>query len=118
MAYTRAIGAILDSLHPLGPVRSRAMFGGHGIYLEDTMFGLVADGVLYLKVDAHNRRSFEREGQTPFTYIKNGKPVQMSFWRAPEVIFSDERALLTWARPAVEAAQRAKSVRRRARPRK
>ena len=34
-----------------GPIHTRRMFGGHGVFHEGLMFGLVADGVLYLKAD-------------------------------------------------------------------
>jgi DNA transformation protein len=37
-----------------GSVTVRRMFGGAGIYAEETMFALVHDGVIYLKADAHN----------------------------------------------------------------
>jgi hypothetical protein len=42
---------ILDILSSLGDVRSRAMFGGHGIYHDGVMIGLIASGVSYLNVD-------------------------------------------------------------------
>lgn len=35
-----------------GPIHTRKMFGGYGVYSRGTMFGLVADDMLYLKVDA------------------------------------------------------------------
>ena len=44
-----------------GPVTVRRMFGGAGIFADDTMFALVHDGVIYLKVDDSNAAAFERE---------------------------------------------------------
>ena len=54
---------ILDMLSDLGDVRSRAMFGGYGIYHDGVMIGLIASGVFYLKVDGGNRAAFEAEGR-------------------------------------------------------
>ena len=34
---------LMDRLGSLGDVRARRMFGGHGVYLDGLMFGLVAD---------------------------------------------------------------------------
>lgn len=48
---------ILDMLNDLGDVRSRAMFGGHGIYHDGVMIGLIASGVFYLKVDDEKHMS-------------------------------------------------------------
>ena len=45
------VKSLLDMLSDFGNVRSRAMFGGHGIYHEGVMIGLIASGVFYLKVD-------------------------------------------------------------------
>jgi DNA transformation protein len=42
---------VVELMQSLGPVNAKSMFGGHGIFLEGLMFGLVADSVLYLKAD-------------------------------------------------------------------
>lgn len=42
---------LLELLEPSGGVRAKAMFGGFGIYRDNLMFGLVADDILYFKVD-------------------------------------------------------------------
>lgn len=74
----------VDALRPLGPVTARAMFGGHGVFLEGAMVGLVAGGALYLKVDAANRELFEGAGLEPFRYDAGGRIHTMSYHRAPE----------------------------------
>ena len=91
-----------------GAVRSRRMFGGYGIYYDDLMFGLVADDVLYLKVDDQSRQLFEDKGLGPFMYEKNGKAMAMSYYQAPEEIFDDPDEARTWALHAFDAALRAK----------
>ena len=46
---------VLDQLVDLGPVTSRKMFGGMGLYCDDVFFGIVARDELYLKVDDRTR---------------------------------------------------------------
>ena len=41
-------------------ITSRAMFGGWGLYQDGVIFGIIADGELYFKVDDTNRAGFER----------------------------------------------------------
>jgi DNA transformation protein len=90
-----------------GIVAVRRMFGGAGIYADGTMFGLVADGVIYLKADERNAAGFERENLPPFTYeTKDGKRGVMSYRRMPERLYDDPDELATWARAALAAAQR------------
>ncbi len=45
------VAHIVDLLQFIGPVESKSMFGGFGMFLEGLMFGLVAGNELYLKVD-------------------------------------------------------------------
>ncbi|HSM23090.1 MAG TPA: TfoX/Sxy family protein, partial [Rubrivivax sp.] len=73
---------ILDRLQPLGAVTARAMFGGHGIYCDGVMFALIAEDVLYFKVDDQNRPRFEALGAGPFRPYAD-RPVTMSYYEVP-----------------------------------
>jgi len=93
-----------------GSIQGRRMFGGHGIYHDGFMFGLVADGVLYLKADSESLAVFEAHGLRPFEYEKNGKAVTMSYFTAPEEIFDHPDQARDWANRAYEAALRARAA--------
>ncbi len=107
---------IEEVLQHLGPVEVRGMFGGHGVFLAGLMFGLVADGELYLKVDDVNRESFVQAGLDSFVYETNDRQVTMSYRRAPEPI-EDWDMLEVWVRGALDAARRAAAAKRPRRPR-
>lgn len=93
-----------------GSIALRKMFGGHGVYHQGLMFGLVADDTLFLKVDAASLPLFEREGLPPFVYSdRNGRTATMSYRQAPDEIFDDRELAALWARRAFEAALRAQS---------
>ena len=97
----------LELLAGVGPVRARAMFGGHGIYARERMFALIADQTLYLKVDDHTKGAFEAEGSGPFVWTgKDGRRVTMSYWEMPVDGMESPDAALPWARLGVEAAER------------
>jgi DNA transformation protein and related proteins len=90
-----------------GTVTVRRMFGGAGIYAEETMFALVHDGVIYLKTDGHNAPAFVREDLAPFTYTtRHGKRGVMSYRRLPDRLYDDPDELAAWAREALAAARR------------
>ncbi|MDG2087826.1 MAG: TfoX/Sxy family protein [Arenicellaceae bacterium] len=82
----------------LGQTNTRHMFGGHGLYYDGIMFGLVADDQFYLKVDDTNRADFEALGLTTFEYNKNGKVMTMSYCHAPEEIYDYPEVAAVWAR--------------------
>ena len=90
-----------------GQVTVRRLFGGAGIYAEETMFALVHDGLIYLKVDQHNAAAFEREKLAPFSYkTRHGKRGVMSYRRLPDRLYDDPEELAAWAREALAAARR------------
>lgn len=111
--------SLQDLFEEIGPIRVRPMFGGSGIYSGDLIFGIVAGGEIYLKVDEATRADFERAGSHPFTYAREGrKPVAMSYWLLPAAAVDDPSEAARWARLAIQAGRRAtetKSTRRRRR---
>lgn len=85
------------------------MFGGAGVYVDGIMFALIADDVLYLKVDEQNRAGFQDAGSEPFTVEMKGKSVSMaSYWRAPDHLLEDREEMTRWARLSLNAARRGK----------
>lgn len=106
------VNDLVKRLEPLGSVRARAMFGGHGIFKDDIMFALVADEVVFFKVDATSKADFEAAGGEPFVYVKNGQPMTMSYWRVSETCPTDDTDLLRWAHVAHQAAERQKRPKR------
>jgi DNA transformation protein len=90
-----------------GAVSLRRMFGGAGLYADGVMFGLVSDGLIYLKADAATAPDFEREGCAPFEYgTKAGKRAVMSYWRLPDRLYDDAEELAVWAARSLAVAQR------------
>jgi len=105
---TEFVEYLHEVFETFGPIRARRMFGGFGIYHDDLMFGLVADDVLYLKADAASAENFIARGLTQFEYMKQGKPMRLSYYTAPEEIFDNPDAAKAWASLAFEAALRSR----------
>lgn len=93
-----------------GEITTRRMFGAHGIYHDGLMFGLYAQGRLYLKTDAHNRSQFTDQGCQAFGFLQRGKQVQLSYWSAPDFILDDRELAAAWAQSAYDAALRAQAA--------
>ncbi len=104
---------VVDLLDSFGPCEARRMFGGFGIFHQDQMFALIADGELYFKADDQSRELFIDTGSDRFTYYKQGKPFQLSYYRAPDAFFEQPDETLHWARIAFDAALRNPTPRKR-----
>ena len=75
---------VVDLMQSIGPVYSKRMFGGFGVFLDGMMFGLIMINTLYLKVDEENLKEFDELGLKPFTYKKKGQEMKLSYYQAPE----------------------------------
>ncbi|MES2957664.1 MAG: TfoX/Sxy family protein [Pseudomonadota bacterium] len=108
----------LELLAPLGAVRARRMFGGHGLYCDDLFFGLIARERLYLKVDTHSQAGFADAGCEPFVYDAKGRRSTMGYWSVPAEAMESPTLMQPWARQALAAALRARAAKPSAAPRK
>ncbi len=104
---------VVRKLGVAGTVRSRRMFGGVGIYLDDTFCGIIGadSGLLYLKVDESNLPDYEARGMDPFRTPKG----TMSYYTVPEHVLDDPELLRVWARKAQAIATNSKRSERRRR---
>jgi len=100
----------LELLAPLGPARSRRMFGGHGFYVDDVFVALIAADRLYVKTDPATVERFRAAGCTPFVYDGKGKPVSTGYWTLPDEALDAPPLALPWLRLAMEAALRARNA--------
>jgi DNA transformation protein and related proteins len=99
--------AIADLFSPVGRVGLRRMFGGHGVYLQDRIFAIESDGMVWLKVDATNQPLFEARGARPFTHVRrDGSVATMSYWSLPETAYDDAEELRVLTLSALDAAAR------------
>jgi DNA transformation protein len=100
----------IDYLHEVfaefGPISIRRMFGGHGVYFDDMIIGLISKDTLYLKVDKESAPLFQEHGLEQFSYPKGEQRVGMSYYLAPEEALEDPSEMRAWAQLAYEAALR------------
>ena len=98
---------LAEQLRPLGRLTTRRMFGKTGVFSGCMMFGMVADNVLYVRIDDLNRATFkEAEAFPPLSYEKRGEMIDLAFWRVPERLLDEPDELVAWARAALAAAHR------------
>lgn len=83
----------LRLLSSLGKVTSRSMFGGFGVFIDDTMFALVVQDKLHLRGSDETINLFKEQGLEPYIYKKRGFPVVTKYfaispesWKEPDLI--------------------------------
>jgi DNA transformation protein len=93
---------------PLGDVTVRQMFGGHGVYLNEMHFSILAWNEIYLKADAINEQVFIQNRCRRFSYMRKTQLSHLNYYAAPDEVFEDRAALVRWSRLALDAALRAR----------
>jgi DNA transformation protein and related proteins len=93
----------LNRLSELGDITSRPMFGGHGIYWRDVIFGMVFRDRLYFKVDDQSKGEYLARGMGPLR--PNERQTLKSYFEVPPEILDDRELLLSWAKEAIRAGQ-------------
>lgn len=106
MASNSYVDYALELLAGLGPVRARAMMGGHIVHFGGVAVALIYDDRLYLKTDETTREAFRAAGGEPFTYELRGKVVEMSYCTPPDAALDSREAMQPWAELALAAALR------------
>jgi DNA transformation protein and related proteins len=107
---------ILERLECVGPAVGKNMFGGVGIYLQGLFFALIADDVLYFKVDGSNRPDYINADMEPFKpYGDEG--LVMQYYQVPIEVLEDNDSLRTWVNKALAVA-REKSRAKKKNPKK
>jgi DNA transformation protein len=100
----------VELLQPMGPVRSKRMFGGFGLYVDEIFIAIVAFDRLYLKVNADSRAAFEAAGSEPFVYDSKNGSVSLGYWTAPADALESPALMQPWARRALQAALAARAA--------
>ena len=88
---------VMEKLSPVGDIKSRAMFGGYGIFHEGLMFALISEDTLYFKVNESNRDMYQKARSKPF-------PHGISYWEVPADVLEDTEMLKEWAEKSINIA--------------
>ncbi|MFA0086317.1 DNA transformation protein [Vibrio sp. 10N.286.49.C2] len=89
----------------LGKVKSRSMFGGFGIFVDDTMFALAVNSKLHIRTNPTTVATFKQNGFKPYVYKKRGFPVVTKYFALPEDSWDDSEIILSYARSALDYAK-------------
>ncbi|MEP9377853.1 TfoX/Sxy family protein [Aquabacter sp. CN5-332] len=105
---------LADLFAAFGPVRSRRMFGGAGLYAEGVMFAIDTGEGVFLKADAAFAADLEARGCARFTYLAKGRPMSLPYWSLPEEALDSPEEMAELARRALAVA-RASAVKKKTR---
>lgn len=99
---------VLDQLVEMDDVEARRMFGGFGLYQDETFFGIVHKGKLFFKIDESTVGEYRNRKMKPFR--PNAKQTLKSYYQVPADVIEDADGLRQWAVNAIRSQeQRRKS---------
>ena len=102
------IAWVEEALAPLGTLTRRAMMGGATLYLDGTIFAIVASDGLWFKADAESDAVWDEADCPRFTYtMGEGREGSMNYRRTPDDCYDDADAMREWAALGLGAGMRA-----------
>ena len=87
---------VRDQLSQWSNIDKKRMFGVVGLYREGTMFGIIANNMVYLKVDDSNKQKFLDAGMEPLRVFKSNSEVP-SYYELPVEILENSEKFIEWA---------------------
>ena len=104
---------VLDQLAELDSVEARRMFGGYGLYCDETFFGIVHKGKLFFKIDESTVGEYRKRKMKPFR--PNAKQTLKSYYQVPVDVIEDTDWLREWAARAIGCQTKSESLLRKSR---
>ena len=95
---------VLDQIANPAAVEARRMFGGYGLYRDETFFGIVHKGKLFFKVDESTIEEYRKHKMKPFR--PTAKQTLTSYYQVPVEVIEDADALRQWAANAVRCQEK------------
>ncbi len=95
---------VLDQLADLRGLTCRAMFGGYGISVRKTFFGIVHKDRLYFKVTPVTAAEYKKEGMKPFRVTP--KMTLRTYYEVPPEVLEDSERLTEWAETSIAETKR------------
>ncbi|MEK7136633.1 MAG: TfoX/Sxy family protein [Patescibacteria group bacterium] len=89
---------VADQVGELGEVRIKKIFSSYGLYLGETFFGIVNEGVLYLKTNPETAKKYQAVGMGPFTPSQD--QVLKNYLEVPPEIIDDKDQLVAYVEEA------------------
>ena len=90
---------VLDQLTDLRDLTCRAMFGGYGLSVRKTFFGIIHKDRLYFKVTPATVADYKKQGMKPFRVTS--EMTLRTYYEVPPDILEDSERLAQWAEVSI-----------------
>ena len=110
-ASLERIKASREYLSGLGDIKSRALFGGYSLSVDNTVFAMVSEGELYLRACEEAASYFDNRPPDMLSVHKRGRPVALQYYHVDDALWKNQNTLLLLSRQALRCAQQEKRAR-------
>lgn len=93
----------------LGKIKSRALFGGYSLAVNNAVFAMVSEGELYLRMCEESAPYLAKHSPPLLTLHKRGCSQQLKYFQVDSVLWADQPTLLQLGQFSLEDALREKN---------
>ncbi|EKP4478215.1 TfoX/Sxy family DNA transformation protein [Cronobacter dublinensis] len=114
-ASTDTLVRVQNTLSSLGDVTHRSLFGGYSLAIDDAVFGMLAEGRLYLRASEQSRAYQQAHNPPMLVCTRRGRRINLNYYLADDALWESPALLREHARTALACAQTEKTERARGR---
>lgn len=112
MKHSRdTVSLVQKTLSSLGEIHCRALFGGYGLSVGDATFGMVVDGLFYLRMSETGSEGKSKQNFTPLIFIRRGRAISLHYYLVDDALWNNTALLRQRARLSLESARRERAKR-------
>src|SRR5262245_8836741 len=94
---------VLDQLSALHGIVAKPMFGGAGLYLNGSFFGILYKQHLYFRVSPETIGEYKKRKMKPFAPFEGKQGTSRNYYQVPLEILESPDDLVSWARKAAKS---------------
>lgn len=102
---------VQNTLSSLGPIRSRALFGGYGLSIEKAMFGMVVNDGFYLRMSEFCLDQGWMHSAAQLTFTRRGRLIALNYYLVGETLWRNPKQLRELAWLSLASAQHERAQR-------
>lgn len=80
---------VQHTISALGHIRSRALFGGYGLSIENAMFGMVARGGFYLRMSELCAEQRWMRNAEQLTFTRRGRAIALNYYLVGDSLWNN-----------------------------
>lgn len=93
----KKLACIEHLMKATGNVRCRSLFGGYSLMIDQTAFGMLVEGELFLRACEQSAEYFSRHNSSKLKFTRRGRPISLNYYLVDKALWNNPGLLMELA---------------------